>query len=481
MLKHIALTGLVLSSAAYASSYQQALQTLNDAPSHIQDVMDSAPAKFEFESQFGANSSVSYPGQAFRQVLMEDIKGAMTSQPRGSYPGQKDEAKNMLMSYYAYDETTSLTGTGVIDGFSEFKAGAKDLNGQPMPIYEGFIYSDIQSPGKNLNGKIAGNDNPLRRGKLYGTKLAKTPEELVFKWFDMFAENAVEGESFSVPNGDLEAQTITQAHITENGLDLAQLTQKFFHGAVSYSQAARDYLSTDLGPAKGLNADNSKPAKQGAAFTALEHHFDEAFGYFGAARDYKNYTDLQTRTKVSIDTNNDGYISILTERNQGIAPNAARMDLTAADQSLDLSAQAMDAFLKGRHLITQKPEGYLPFVVAQAQVALNAWEKTLAGVTIHYINTTVKEYKEYGTSEYLYKDFVKFWGEMKGFAFAFQFNPKATMSDETFDRVHELMGEAPVLPHASKQEVSTYVADLLTARDLIGETYGFSKDNVTNW
>jgi hypothetical protein len=481
MFKHVALTGLLLSSAAFANSYRQALQTLNNAPKHIQETMNSAPAKFEFEGQFGANSSVSYPGQAFRQVLIEDIKSAMTSQPRGSYPDSKAEANNMLMSYYAYDEMTALTGVGVIDGFSEFKIGGQNLQAWPLPIYEGFIYSDIQSPGKNLVAKIAGNDNSLRRGKLFGTAQAQTPDKLVLKWFDMFAQNAVEGDSFTVPNGELDPQTITQAHITENGLDLAQLTQKFFHGAVSYSQAARDYLSTELGDSKGLNADNSKPAKQGAAYTALEHHFDEAFGYFGAAQDYQSYTDLERRKKLSIDTNNDGFISVMSERNQGISTNTARIDLTAADQSLDLTNQAMGAFLKGRHLITQKPEGYLPYVVAQAQVALNAWEKTLAGVTIHYINNTIREYAEYGSTNYLYKDFVKFWGEMKGFAFAFQFNPKASMDDETFDRIHELMRDEPVLPHASKLKVSTYVADLLAARELIGRAYDFSDENVASW
>lgn len=477
----IPLIALGLAPQVLADVYTDALNTLSQAPAEIQKVMKEAPSKYEYFSQFNRGSSVSYTGQVFRQILIEDIKGAMTSQPAGSYVGTKEDAINMLMSYYNYDEFTSLTAPGVIDGFSEFKVSAKSPSSVKMPITEGFLYSDVQSPGKNLKDKIAGNDNPLRRGKLYGVNGYNTPEEFVNGLFTLFAERVTTGKSFTVPNGNLPAQTITQGYITEDGWDLAQLTQKFFHGAISYSQAARDYLSTDLGPTKGLNADNTQPSTQGASYTAMEHHFDEAFGYFGAARDYLSYSDTETRAKVSIDTNGDGTISIKTEKSLGIAPNAARMDLSAADQDLDLSRNIMEAFLKGRELITKKPAGYKKYVVANAQVALSNWEKTLAAVTIHYINVTLSQYKAYGTQSYLFTNFVKFWGEMKGFALAFQFSPVALMSDATFDQIQALMLTKPVLPHSDKALVNQYINNLLTARDLIAKTYGFSQNNTVNW
>ena len=43
--------------------------------------------------------------------------------------------------------------------------------------------------------------------------------------------------------------------------------------------------------------------------TAMEHAWDEAFGYFGAARDYSRYTDEQLAGKVddfTFDSNGDG-------------------------------------------------------------------------------------------------------------------------------------------------------------------------------
>lgn len=476
-----ALLALGLVPQAFANIHTDAVNTLNNAPAEIKNVMDNAPSNYQFFSQFNRGSSVSYTGQVFRQTLIEDLKLAMSSQPAGSYVGTKEEALNMLNSYYNYDEFTDIFAPGVIDGFAEFKVSAKSPLGQKLPITEGFLYSDIQSPGKNLKSKIAGNDNPLRRGRIYGLDGLNTADEVVNHFFNLFAERITSGKSFTVPNGNLPAQTVNQGNVTPDGWDLTELTQKFFHGAVSYSQAARDYLSTDLGPKKGLNADNSQPGDQGASYTALEHHFDEAFGYFGAARDFLSYSDSDSYTKVSIDTDGDGSISLLREKNLGLAPYTSRMDLLAADKDLDLSREVMEAFLKGRELITKKPADYKKYVVANAQIALSGWEKAFGAVTIHYINVTLKEYSEYGTEAYLFSNFAKYWSEMKSLGLAFQFSPKSIMSDSTFDQLHGLMKTKPVLPHAPKTEVEQYMKDLLAARDLIAKTYGFSQNNTVNW
>jgi len=475
------ISSFLVAPFSMANLYDDAQQTIQNAPTEIKTIMESAPNTYQFNGQFSRSSSVSYTGQVFRNVLIEDIKGAMTSQLLGQYPGSIDDAKNMLLSYYKYSENTNLFAPGSIDGFSDFKVNAKNPVGVNLPIFEGFIYSDIQSPGKNLYGKVAGVDNSLRRGKLFGIQNIQTPDDLLNNWFNAFAKNAVEGKVFTIPNGNLAPQTITGAYTSEDGLDYAQLTQKFLLGAVSYSQAARDYLSTDLGPNKGLNADNTTPAEQGANYTAMEHHFDEAFGYFGAAKDYLAYGDKLAREKLSLDSNNDGLISLKSEKNLGIAPNSARIDLTAFDQDLNLSEDIMNAFLRGRNLITKKPQGYKKYVEAQAQIILTNWEKTLAGLTIHYINKTISEYKSYGTENYLYEDFVKFWGEMKGFSLSFQFNPKSLMNDATFDQIQGLLGDRPVLPHAGETAVNQYMAALQQIRDLIGKTYNFSDNNIQNW
>ncbi|OUR96951.1 hypothetical protein A9Q84_11485 [Halobacteriovorax marinus] len=499
MIVKTALLSLLVTLNTNATPLEGALNTLSKAPQNIKEIMQTAPKTYSYESQFTRSESVSYTGQAFRQILVHDIKKFMNTLKRGGH----DEIDTLaaLNSYFSYNESAENDIEGFINGDSFFKVTAKDLSGDRMLIFEGDVFSDVQSPGKNLIKKIAGNDNALRREELKGWATMKVgaidlktvnadakgdsfaePEDLVQALYMTAANNAENAEVFTVKNGNVGVQRISGAYITEDGLDLAQLTQKLFHGAVSFSQAARDYLSTDLGANKGLNADNTKPDKPGKAYTKMEHHFDEAFGYFGAARDYLLYSDLEIAKKLSKDTNGDGEISLLSEKNQGLSANFARMDLIAKANgyTMDLSASTMKAFTAGRNLITKKPANYKKYVVAQAQVALSNWERTLGALTVHYINSTLIQMNDFGTSKYLFKNHVKFWSEMKGFALSFQFSPVATMTDADFDKLHLLVGDKPALHSQGAAKFTAYKASLVKARKLLQSTYSFPESS-SNW
>ena len=233
-----------------------------------------APIAYEFKSRFTeGQSSVFYGGQVFRQVLNSDLKSYMGSLTRGGYPGFRDEAELALDSYYSYDPSNGNLFPDVIYGLSEFQVTAKGLSGELLPIAEGQFYDDLGGSGKDLRGKTAGNDNALRRGELKGWSTLVIdgvdvreqdldgdgiiePEDLIDTWLKVCALHATESDSFVVDAGAGNVR-VDQACTTESGLDLTQLVQKFLHGAVSFSQAAGDYLSVDLGASKGLNADNS--------------------------------------------------------------------------------------------------------------------------------------------------------------------------------------------------------------------------------
>ena len=200
---------------------------------------------------------------------------------------------------------------------------------------------------KDLNGKIAGNDNPLLHGRLLGWEKSVGGIDLLSIDYDgkkdsyvesedfvqgivgLLAKQAVNGET-SIADDGLDGQRISQTYVLSSGVDYAQLLQEFLHGAVSYSQATRDYLSTDLGTSKGLNAANDEPAAPGVAFTTMEHHWDEAFGYFGAARDFLSYTDEQIASGISIDSDSSSSINIKSEVNFPMAQAAAKRDLGSA-------------------------------------------------------------------------------------------------------------------------------------------------------
>ncbi|NOT80073.1 MAG: DUF4856 domain-containing protein [Bacteriovoracaceae bacterium] len=454
------------------SSYEQSLEIINKAPSSIVSALQSAPKTYDFKSSLDQKDSVTYSGQSFRQVLIEELKSFMVEQKRGNYPGTAKDVEEAMMSFIDFNPKNSSQAPGAINGSSFFTMKAYNLNKSEATISEGFLFDDILNPGKKLLDKLAGNDNPLRRGKIYGwNNSVTTPQELLFSFVREFSLLASEGETFVVPNGNLEPQRVDLADTTIEGRNLTELTQKFLQGAVSYSQAAEDYLSTKLGAKKGLNADNTA-FEPGSNYTILEHFFDEAYGYFGGARDIALYSDAQLSGGLSRDTNQDGTISLLFEKNHGLAKNFARVDL-ASKGNLDLSTEVSEAFIKGRHLITTKPEGYKTYVVAHAQVALGAWEKTIGAVTAIYINNMLNMYSAYGTPNYNFKMLAKFWSEMKGFSLGLQFNPEAIMSDRDFDKFHSLVSDRPALPHGTLEQVEKYKQDLKEAKDLLIKVYGF--------
>ena len=483
-------------------SHEDALKIINETKADaVQAVLDNTPTVYSFINDEN-KESVAYVGQVFRQVLISDIKGFISQIERsGKYAGDADSAMKALNSYYAFKAEQKPNAVDAIWGQSRHGVKPKDINGLTLDTYEGAFYSSIYAKGTNLQKKIAGVDNPLRHKTLYGWSAddfegvkidadgdgIKTPDEFITAVFAALAKNAAEGQPFNAKNGSLDEEKVIRAGITESGLDLSQFVQKFLHGAVSFSQGAGDYLSVDLeAEGKGLNADNTQKFKD-RPFSVLEHHWDEAFGYFGPARDYLSYTDEELAAQQSIDSfedekivdGGDGFISLEREKNFGMSVNAGKRDKGATVET-DFSAGIYDAFIRGRQLISKKPEGYMKYVQAYAVVASVEWEKVMAATAVHYINDVIADLEAYGTAEYSFKNLAKHFSEMKGFAFAFQFNPVSPMSLDKFKAMHEAMGDTPVLP-GNSAATDAYIQNLLKARDIMQDAYQFDAENVRNW
>ena len=486
-------------------SLSEAQSLVDNPPANIQLVLQSTPRVYEFKNELG-DSSVAFTGQTFRQVLLSDFKDSLGSYERGEFQGDDARALRSMMSFYDYDPQGLAHSSKAINGDTPFFLKAKNTNGEELGVYEGDLYGDLHK-GTSLKAKIAGLDNPLRHKELlgwntlsYGTKSFDsngdgilTPDELVQTFLQVAAENAGSPQkSFQVPNGSLDSQKIRRAVILENGLDLSQFLQKFLHGAVSFSQATGDYLSIDLPqPGKGLAASN-EDVVSGKPYTQLQHHWDEAFGYWGAARNYLDLTDLEIRKGYSMDGfvekeyvgvlgEGDDEISLEREKSFGLSINAAKRDLGASDPNnkTDFSQETMEAFLKGRHLLQEKPQEYLKYAQAHSIIAIAQWEKTIAATVIHYINKTTNDVLAYGTAEFSFADLAKHYSEMKGFALAFQFNPNSLLSYDEFIKFHELVGDGPVF--LQDGDKAQFVSNLKEARVILKKAFSFSETNVAGW
>ncbi|MCG9761376.1 MULTISPECIES: Ig-like domain-containing protein [Pseudoalteromonas] len=460
--------------------------------------------RYAFNNAQG-ESSVSYSGQIARHAAMVHIKslmGKLSNETVGNAPGQKTaeaaitEIKSFLMP------TEAL----VLDEPLDFAVAANASQTTLGQISGSFKKVAGES------GKIAGRDTSYMHkaweedGVMvgwtdFGTQ-PKTPEGLALHYLDLLQAQLQQFENGSTIKAEHNGTEVTlnKLYVTPEGLDLAQLMQKHLNGAVSLSQAADDYLDDLLIGAK--SADNSALA-EGKSYTELEHKFDEGYGYFGAAIDYLDYSDDEIAGKGGReayasgyhDLDKDGKINLLSEFNFGNSTNAAKRDRGTKSNvnPTDLTAQAQLAFIEARKLINmnvgtnvaQWSDEDKARLEALRDQALLAWEKSIAATVVHYINDTISDddgdLDDIASGNFTAEQFytvAKHWSEMKGFALNFQFNPHSPVEEADFAEIHNLMGDKPEL---AADKVADYKADLLKAREIIANAYGFDAENVANW
>ena len=394
------------------------------------------PTEFVFESRFeehAGESSVSYSGQVVRNLLVNDIKSLIASNVGG---GNTATINSMM----ANDDPNLAIYTG------------SSLNTLQTK------YHDIST--SQLNDRLAAVTSYTDPG--YGANA----QDMITGWI-------AESEGYSVRPG---------------GLDLGQMTQKVMWGAIAYWQGTSKYMS------KIPNDDNTM-SDDGDPYTAMEHHWDESFGYFGAARDYNTgYSDdTDRKTDPYNDSNGDGLIDFKTEYNMGWAVTAAKRDLVdGVSVDYDFTKTIFDAYLEGRTLIyNQAP---LDEILVQRDIILNTWEKVVAAVSIHYINDTMSDLEALiaaGDANLAWDnlpesgDGYKYnihWAEMRAYAHGLIYNDFKLISDADIATVFGYMGTAPAYNNGSDfSAMQTLHDNLALAKPILQAAYGFSDAHMANW
>ncbi len=390
------------------------------------------PATYTFNSRFSEGvSSVSYTGQVVRNLLINDIKTQM-----GTDAGSKNPAT--LLSMMANDDASRVI------------LSKGDLSTVQSK------YHDIAT--SNLNDRLDAVESITIPG--YNA----TSKTLISGWLQ---ESASTGK------------------IRANGLDFAQMTQKTMWGAISYWQATSKYMSK-------IPTDDNSVAVDGKTYTVMEHHWDESFGYFGAALDYNTgYTDDNDRkSSPYYDSNGDGKIDFLSEYNIGWAVTAAKRDLCTGCGDYDYTKTIFDAYIKGRTMIVnQEP---LDQILAQRDIIMETWEKVVAAVTMHYINDTANEIKaliEAGDATLkpatsATANYEKYWGEMRGYAHGLLYNSLSKVPAANITRILTLMGTAPIYPDGTNFDEMQAYHDILKGAEMTAimkQSFGFTDADVANY
>ena len=434
------------------------------------------PEMYTFESKFApGQSSVSYSGQVFRQLMILELNAfinGMTAQlDADTYNPAAGDVLADLNFYYDFNMANVTTG---------------NLLTTTTPETLQATYAEVAANGANMRDKIAGNDTGAvdwsTTGNVVGiasvgsaSGMTFTPHQLVQAWFGELDALAVARANGDAPVDPVQGLPIEKVQVTQQGRDVRQLLQKFLWGAVTFSQAADDYLDD------GLNVPNMQADTD--PYTELEHHWDEGFGYFGASRDFGVRAIEEIADSAAHDTNGDMAIDLLAEYSFGHSRYGAQRDAGSVAPT-NFSGEAFDALITGRAIIHDAAgrdltDGEWEEVLAQRDIAIAAWEKSIAASAIHYMNETIVDTTalETGTG-YDFHDHAAHWSEMKGFALALQFNPYSPLSDADFATLHEKIGDAPVL---DTDETAAYKEAILEARAILQATYGFDPQNVDGW
>lgn len=145
----------------------------------------------------------------------------------------------------------------------------------------------------------------------------------------------------------------------ERGLEITQILEKGIMGGVFYYQALGYYLTDDQ---IGATVDNSTVVS--GEGTAMEHHWDEAFGYLGVPIDFP--------------TNTTGIVYWGKYSN-------------TVNSVLNTNTTLMNAFLLGRFSISN---GDMTTKFTQRDIIRSNWEKVCVASAIHYYNEALNNFTD---------------------------------------------------------------------------------------
>ncbi len=233
-----------------------------------------------------------------------------------------------------------------------------------------------------------------------------------------------EGQAGVVESLDGTKQYLLNA----NGIENTQLIEKGLMGACFYYQATQVYLGEGR-----MNVDNETVTL--GKGTEMEHHWDEAFGYWGVPTDFpSNTADL---------------------RFWGHYTNSR-------NALLEINQPFMDAFLAGRAAISNDDQTNRDQAIADVRTH---WEQAVAGTAIHYLNSGIEKFDDMALRAHSLSEAI-------AFIYSLQFNPESTVS---LSQVYELL--TLVAGSEDFDEMNLYQAnttDLQQAADKLAEYFGWT-------
>lgn len=298
-----------------------------------------------------------------------------------------EEEAYVIPTTYAFQDAngnSTVSYTGQTDRLNQLREMTVLMkSGNSTTVSAQALKDMFANVGDNGNGNFSFSSTKQLKDKCFTADV-----NLFEEWMDSLAVSS-QSNAMTASNG--QAGTLTTGSgstyfFNGNGVEYVQLIEKGLMGAVFMHQALNVYF----GPGK-MDVDNTtaEDPANGAYYTEMEHHFDEAFGYFGVDIDFPNNVPSDFWGKYC----------------------------NRQDPTLNCNADMMNNFLKGRAAISNN-------VLADRDEAILAlrteWEEISAFQTITYLESCIANF---GSDDAL---FLHALSEAYAFAWNLRYAPTET-------------------------------------------------------
>lgn len=253
------------------------------------------------------------------------------------------------------------------------------------------MYSNLNNPFTDASLNTA--------GKQLKDKTYLTEQSVIESYFD-----SVETMSTSTTPGSMGVAGVVSSNdgsrkylLSANGIEFKERIDKGLMMALIYHQITSVYLSSEK-----MNADNTNVNE--ATGTAMQHHWDEAFGYLAVPTDFPtNATGLKYLSKY----------------------------MNARNTVLDCNKTIMNAFIKGRAAINNNDYTTRD---AQIEIIRAELEKVMAATAINYLNQAKTNFADDALRCHTLSEFY-------GFVNGLKFNTNKKITNEQITALLNTLGD----------------------------------------
>lgn len=236
-----------------------------------------------------------------------------------------------------------------------------------------------------------------------GTSLVSATFDTLQAYFRSYLDSVVVASSSGKTASNGVAGIAVSANGNEkfllaaNGFDYQEMIEKAGMGGILYYQATANYLSDNQ---IGDSVDNSNVTT--GKGTAMQHHWDEAYGCLGFPSDFPNHPE------------------------QGIFWGEYAATVMLSNAGTDLQ----NAFIKGRAAIDNQD---MDTKNKQRTTIFFEWEKLIAAAAIHELNEAKKNITDNAVRNHNITEAI-------GFILSFKYNPSKSINDVQIQNLLSVFG-----------------------------------------